>query len=113
MARKKAKHSDTLQVDALVAVNGDAMAPDLLSGDLVFIQNGTPTDGQIAFVEVRGESTIRRIHYSPDGLQLLCNNPDLPPIRIESPENIRIIGVMVGLVRLIKEKPADLAHQQA
>lgn len=114
MARKKAKPSDMLQVDACAAVSGDAMAPELLPGDLVFIQYGTPSDGQIALVEVEGEHTLRRIHYSPDGLQLLCDKPAYPPITIDRAEDIRIIGIMAGLVRLIKENaPADLDHQQA
>lgn len=108
---KEATSPGVLHVDACAIVpEGGAMAPELLPGDMVFLQHGTPSDGQIAAVEIDGEMALRRVHYSLDGLQLLCDNPDFPPIRIESPEDIHIIGVMVGLVRLIKENaPADMA----
>lgn len=102
-AETKAGTPGVLHVDACVSVQDcNSMAPEILPGDLVFIQYGTPSDGQIALVEVYGERTLRRVHYSSDGLQLLCDNPAYPPITIKSAEDIHVIGTMAGLVRLIK-----------
>lgn len=102
MARKAAETREDMHIDALVTVSDDSMSPELLPGDLVFLQRGTPSDGQIALVAVCGENTLRRVHYSPDGLQLLCDNPACPPITIYRADDIVIIGIMVGLIRLIK-----------
>lgn len=106
--------ADILQVDALLTVTNDTFYPELIPGDLVFIQNKTPADGQITLLEIGGDMGLFRVHYSREGLQLSADNSKYPPITVNGSDilDVHIIGVMAGFVRLINEKSADVADQR-
>jgi len=85
-----------------VRVKGDSMiGGGILNGDLVIIRSQPEVpDGAIALAYVDDEATIKRIHHTPTGLQLIPENPAYAPIDIsDSTPSFRIAGRVIGVVR--------------
>lgn len=95
-----------LSADFALRCVGESMAPTFRDGDLVLIrQQADVDDGRVAAVLIENEATLKRIHHLPDGVIL---NPDnqsaFSPLvfRKGETENIRILGVAIGFVRLLE-----------
>ena len=81
-------------------VAGDSMAEAILDGDYVFLEpNPDPPNGRVCAVRVgHGDATLKRFYRRGDQARLEANNPSFAPITANL-EDIRIEGVMVGLLR--------------
>lgn len=88
--------------DYLLKVRGLSMRDaGILDGDLLAVQSASEArNGQIVVARVGEQVTVKRFKRSPDGIQLLPENPDFQPIVIdENSESFSIEGLAVGLIR--------------
>lgn len=90
-----------LKCDFALKVKGDSMIDaNIFSGDYVFIRmQPDVNDGQIAAVAIDDEATLKRVYHLQDGVNLVSENPDYPPMvyREADAVNVRILGLAVAL----------------
>ena len=88
-------------------IKGDSMSPRIRHGDIVIVRKQpTVEEGETAIVLVNGnEGTCKRIHYRDDGIQLLSNNEEYPPIFYSKEDIARLPVQIVGKVEEIRGKP--------
>lgn len=95
-------HTQADPAHIMVAVNtGDGMAPDLVNGDLIFIDASCRTiDTQdvIWLLRYGGMMTIRRVRMTPQGILLMAANPVLPDYTVPAAE-LEVLGRVVGALR--------------
>ena len=87
--------------DYLLKVRGVSMRDaGIMDGDLLAVQ-ATPEarNGQIVVARLNDEVTVKRFRRTAQGVQLLAENPDYPPIVVAHDETFAIEGVAVGLIR--------------
>jgi len=88
--------------DYLLRVRGMSMKDiGILDGDLLAVaQTREARNGQIVVARIGDEVTVKRFQRTPQGIQLLPENPDFDPI-IVSPEqdDFELEGLAVGLIR--------------
>jgi repressor LexA len=88
--------------DYLLKVRGMSMRDvGILDGDLLAVKKtDSVRNGQIVVARIGDEVTVKRFQKSGLVIELLPENPDFKPIRIESSEdNFALEGLAVGLVR--------------
>lgn len=92
----------------VLRVNGNSMYPLLLDGDRILVERTTSVDsGSLAVILYGGEeATVKRVRYvyGEDWLELLPQNPEYPPKRIEGPdlEECRVLGKVLKLIRSLE-----------
>ena len=94
---------DGIRADFALRCKGDSMAPTILDGDLVLIRQQPEVEpGQIAAVNIGGETTLKRVHQREDGLYLTADNPLFPPVFVpaDSDREIIIHGLAMGYTRI-------------
>lgn len=84
----------------LLRVKGESMIGDgIMPRDLVVIRpQKSFRSSEIMAVRVGEEATIKRIHKTSKGVQLLSSNPDFDPIEVV-PSETEVIGKVIGLFR--------------
>jgi len=85
----------------VLKVTGDSMVDDgIRDGDFVIVQRrDTAANGEMAAVLVNGEATLKRLYREADGrVRLQPANERMTPIFVR-PEELRVQGVVVGLMR--------------
>lgn len=89
---------------------GDSMEPLIKNGDMVAIreQQDAETDEIVAIMELDsgdGFATLKKLKKRPDRVELWPLNPDYEPIVYlkEEINNLRIIGLAVGVIRRLHE----------
>ncbi len=88
--------------DFLLRVRGMSMRDaGILDGDLLAVQKATEAkNGQIVVARVGDEVTVKRLHRSRHGIELLPENPDYAPIVVGPGETqFALEGIAVGLIR--------------
>ncbi len=92
----------TRKPDYLLRVRGMSMKDiGILDGDLLAVaRTREARNGQIVVARIGDEVTVKRFQRSPQGIQLLPENPDFEPILV-SPEqdDFELEGLAVGLIR--------------
>lgn len=87
-------------------VRGDSMRDaGILDGDVAVIHACERVrDGEIAAVVIDGDATLKRWRSTPDGIELLAENPAYPPLRIprERLDAVRVVGVLAFVVRMVR-----------
>ena len=94
-----------VRADFALRCKGDSMEPTLKDGDIILIRRQPEVEnGQIAAVNVNGETTLKRVYFRGDGLHLIADNPGYQPIFIPaySDEEIIIHGLAVGYTRVFE-----------
>lgn len=92
-----------IRADFALRCKGDSMEPTFKSGDLVLIRIQPDVEnGQIAAVNVNGETTLKHVYHQQDGLLLIADNPSFSPIYApaNSDNEIIIHGLAIGYTRL-------------
>lgn len=82
-------------------VSGYSMKNEgLYDGDFVLLVDDDIEDGDIGAVMYKGETSLKRIYYGPNGLRLEPANEEYQSIRIEPGvfEEVRVIGKYIGHV---------------
>lgn len=94
---------DGIHADFALRCKGDSMNPTLQDGDLVLIrQQPEVENGQIAAVNIGGETTLKHVYIQPDGVMLTADNAKFPPVFVPAGQDGEIIihGLAVGYTRL-------------
>jgi len=69
-------------------------------GDIVIVKRqNTAENGQIVIAMVDNQSTIKRIYYHKDKIELRASNPNVKPIYVTKKHDFQIYGTLVGLYR--------------
>jgi repressor LexA len=92
-----------VHADFALRCKGDSMIPTIQDGDLVLIRQQPEVEpGQIAAVNVNGETTLKHVYPQRDGLLLTADNANFPPIFVPNNQDGEIIihGLAVGYTRL-------------
>jgi repressor LexA len=90
------------QPDYLLRVKGMSMRDvGIVDGDLLAVQKTSlARDGQIVVARLNDEVTVKRFRKTPDGIDLLPENPDFQVIHVsEESLGFAIEGIAVGLIR--------------
>lgn len=88
--------------DYLLKVRGLSMRDiGILDGDLLAVKKAdSATNGQIVVARLGDEVTVKRYKKSGSLIELLPENPDFKPIRVDaSREDFALEGLAVGLLR--------------
>lgn len=92
---------DGVRADFALRCKGDSMAPTLRDGDLVLIRAQPEVEpGQIAAINIDGETTLKHVYRQPGGIALIAENPEYAPVYISADADIIIHGLAVGYVRI-------------
>lgn len=95
----------SIKADCCLYVHGDSMIEaGIMDGDIAFLKKDTDiTDGDIYGVILRdsNEAVLKKLYRSGDHLILQPCNSTYAPI-VEKPENIYIVGEMVGVYHKAK-----------
>ena len=92
---------DGIHADFALRCRGDSMIPTFQDSDLVLIrQQPEVNNGQIAAVNIDGETTLKHIYYQDGGILLVADNPSFAPIFVPADKSIIIHGLAVGYVRM-------------
>lgn len=92
-----------VMADFALICKGDSMEPTFRDGDYVLIRKQPEVEqGQIAAVNIAGETTLKHVYHQPGGLLLVADNAKYPPIfaPFSEDEPIIIHGLAVGYTRL-------------
>ena len=94
---------DGIRADFALRCKGDSMEPTLIDGDLVLIRQQPEVEpGQIAAVNIAGETTVKHLYPQNGGVLLVADNPAYQPIFASSDEQIIIHGLAVGYTRIFE-----------
>jgi repressor LexA len=82
-------------------VRGNSMIDSgIFDGDVVIVKRqNTAENGQIVVALVDGASTIKRIYYHRDHIELRASNPEVAPIFVTEGQTLEIYGILVGMYR--------------
>jgi repressor LexA len=85
-------------------VSGSSMIEDgIFDGDHVVVrQQAIAEEGQTVVALLDGEATLKRFHRKGKEIELRPANSAMGPIVVGSHQHLRILGVYVGLIRLVK-----------
>ena len=73
----------------------------ILEGDLIAVKKTEKArNGQIVVARIGDDVTVKRFRKTGSTVELISENPDFKPIRINrESDNFRIEGLVVGLLR--------------
>ncbi len=82
-------------------IQGDSMRDaGILHGDLVVVRRAEQADsGDIVVALMGEEATVKTYERHPDRVILRPANPAYSPMQVQAGEELRILGVVIGLVR--------------
>jgi repressor LexA len=87
---------------AVIRVRGDSMAPGLVDGDELLVDEGATTPdaaGGIYVVRIDGALLVKRVRRGEERLQVSSDNPDAPPV----PEGeVTVVGRVVWQGRVVR-----------
>lgn len=99
----------------LVRVHGESMTgAGLYGGDLVLVRVGAEVqDGEIVVVVVDGTVVIRRLYRHGPAVTLVPANPRMREAIVsrDTGQGIRVLGTVVGLVRVFSAGPPNRAKR--
>lgn len=83
-------------------IKGDSMQPRMVEGDVVVVrQQSDVENGETAIIMIDGEATCKKILKHKDGIVLVANNPEYPPVLVSFPEiknkDVQILGKVIEL----------------
>jgi repressor LexA len=88
----------------LLRVQGESMAPTILSGDQVIVrrQEQVP-EGAVGVFRVENEVTLKRLYQDGDKALLRGDNPAFEPLVIEKKDlsDLGVIGQVIGIYRSV------------
>jgi len=72
----------------------------ILDGDVVVVRRQQHArEGDAVVALVGDEATVKTFRRTADAIELVPENPDFPTLRFEGEDEVRVAGVVVGLVR--------------
>ncbi len=88
----------------MLEVEGESMiGVHICPGDRIIVRRQEEArDGDIVVALLGDEATVKRFEKKGSKVRLLPENPDMDPIPIPDPSELRIQGIVIGLVRDIR-----------
>jgi repressor LexA len=85
----------------LLEVQGESMIEaHICPGDQILVRpQETAANGDIVVAMIEDEATVKRFEKKGDRLRLLPENAKMDPIVIRDPRELKIVGIVVGLIR--------------
>ena len=85
----------------VLQVEGDSMVGDgILDGDYVVVRKqAVAENGQTVVALLGGEATVKRFYRRAGRIELHPANPAMQPLVVEEEGELRIEGVVVGVIR--------------
>ena len=85
----------------MVRVSWDSMTgAGILDGDILVVDRAEEaTPGRIVVAVLDGELTVKRLQVRRGARLLVAENPRYPPVRVDPGQELRLWGVVVGVVR--------------
>ena len=85
----------------LLEVQGESMIEaHICPGDQILVRpQETAANGDIVVAMIEDEATVKRFERKGDKLRLLPENAKMDPIVIRNPKELKIVGIVVGLIR--------------
>jgi len=82
-------------------VKGQSMKDrGILDGDVVVVRRQQHArEGDAVVALVGDDATVKTFRRTADAIELVPENPDFPTLRFEGEDEVRVAGVVVGLVR--------------
>ncbi len=89
-----------------LVVQGDSMiGAGILDGDYAVIRKQTQAEnGTVVVASVEGEATLKKIFRKRNQIELHAANPKYPPLVITPPTQLRVEGVLTGVLRNLNQK---------
>src|SRR5689334_8378901 len=84
-----------------VRVKGQSMKDrGILNGDVVVVRKQEyAREGDAVVAMIGADATVKTYRRTADAIELVPENPDFQVLRFEQDDEVRIVGVVVGLVR--------------
>ena len=88
----------------LLEVEGESMiGVHICPGDYIIVKpQETAEDGEIVVAMIDDEATVKRLERRGSKIRLLPENPSMSAIVIPKPEELRIVGLVTGLIRKMR-----------
>jgi repressor LexA len=85
----------------LLEVEGTSMIEaHICPGDYILVRpQDTAISGEIVVAMIEDEATVKRLELKEGTVRLLPENKEMKPIPVPNPEDLTIVGKVVGLVR--------------
>ena len=85
----------------LLEVQGESMIEaHICPGDYILVRpQENATNGQVVVAMIEDEATVKRFERKGDRIRLVPENQEMAPIEIKNPRQLKIIGIVVGLIR--------------
>ncbi|KUJ71572.1 LexA family transcriptional regulator [Thiomicrospira sp. WB1] len=92
------------QTTFLVTVEGDSMQDaGIERGDLLVVDRGlSPQDGDIVIASIHEDVTVKRLKIEQEGLWLVPENSNYPPIPVKDNHEITLWGVVTATIKQFK-----------
>ena len=100
--------SSFLRIDAehfCLVVHGDSMiGAGILDGDYAVIRKqDSATNGTVVVASIDGQATLKTIFRKKNQVELHAANPKYDPLVITPPKQIRVEGVLTGVLRNLNQ----------
>ncbi len=88
----------------VLRVKGDSMIEDgILDGDYVVVRKqSTAQNGQTVVALIDNEATVKHFIQREDAVELAAANPAVPSSLVNGDQDLRIEGIVVGVIRHCK-----------
>jgi repressor LexA len=88
----------------LLEVEGNSMIDaHILPGDYIIVkQQDTADSGDIVAALLGDDATVKRLEKKSGKIRLIPENATMEPIPVPDPSELRILGVVTGLVRRMR-----------
>lgn len=88
----------------MLEVQGESMiGAHILPGDHIVVRpQESADDGDIVVALLGDEATVKRLEKRGPRVRLIPENPSMEPVPIPDPRELRILGVVTGLVRRMR-----------
>jgi len=85
----------------LLEVQGESMIEaHICPGDYILVRpQENATNGEVVVAMIEDEATVKRFERKGDRIRLVPENKEMEPIEIRNPRQLKIIGIVVGLIR--------------
>ena len=88
----------------MLEVQGESMIEaHICPGDYILVKpQETARNGEIVVAMIEDEATVKRLERKGDKVRLVPENKDMEPIKIPYPRQLKIVGIVVGLIRRLR-----------
>ena len=85
----------------LIRVTGNSMIKaGINTGDILVVDRSIDTEnGKIVVAAINGELLVKRLRYTDDGTELVSENDNFPPIKINEDDEFNVWGVVKSVIK--------------